>query len=255
MDPLKELSGAIALALGAGWASGLNLYAAILVLGLLGVTGNLVLPEHLEILTNPLVIGAAGLMYLVEFFADKIPGADTGWDALHTFIRIPAGAMLAAGAVGHVNPAVAVAAGILGGGLAAGSHALKAGSRVLINASPEPVTNWIASLVEDAAVVVGLWTALTHPWLFVIFLVVFVLLLIWLLPKLWLGIKKIFGSISRLFGRKPDNAAAVPVQPPMKNSGLDGIEEKLQKLQSLFEKGLITQIEYDRQRSSLLKNI
>ena len=113
MEPFNELTGTIALALGAGWASGLNLYAAVLVLGLLGATGNLVLPGHLEILTNPLVIGAAGLMYAVEFFADKIPGADTGWDALHTFIRIPAGAMLAAGAVGEVNPAISVAAGIL----------------------------------------------------------------------------------------------------------------------------------------------
>lgn len=255
MDPLNELTSAIALALGAGWASGLNLYAAILVLGLLGATGNMVLPEHLQVLANPLVIGAAGVMYFVEFFADKIPGADTGWDAVHTFIRIPAGAMLAAGAMGEMNPAVAVAAGILGGGLAAGSHTLKAGSRVLINTSPEPFTNWTASLMEDAAVVAGLWTALKHPWIFIIFLVVFVLLLIWLLPKLWLGIKKIFGYIGRLFGKKPADAAAVPEPPPMEDSGLDEIEEKLKKLQLLFEKGTITQTEYEHQRKSLLKSI
>jgi hypothetical protein len=255
MEPFNELTGAIALALGAGWASGLNLYAAILVLGLLGVTGNLVLPEHLEILTNPLVIGAAGVMYAVEFIADKIPGADTGWDAVHTFIRIPAGAMLAAGAVGEVNPAVAVAAGILGGGLAAGSHAVKAGSRVLINTSPEPFTNWTASVMEDVAVLAGLWAALKHPWLFIGFLVVFVLLLIWILPKLWLGIKKLFGAIGRLFGGRPANAAAARKQPPTEDSGVDGIEEKLQKLQLLFEKGVITQPEYEQQRSFILKKI
>ncbi len=255
MQPFNELAGAIALALGAGWASGLNLYAAVLVLGLLGATGNLALPEHLEILTNPLVIGAAGVMYVVEFFADKIPGADTGWDALHTFVRIPAGAMLAAGAAGDVNPAVAVAAGILGGGLAAGSHAAKAGSRILINTSPEPFTNWTASVMEDAAVVAGLWTALKYPWLFLVFLVVFVLLLIWLLPKLWLGIKKLFNGIGRLFGRKPADAAAARHQPPMTDSGLDGIGEKLEKLQLLFEKGLITQTEYEQKRNLILKNI
>ncbi len=255
MEPFNELTGAIALALGAGWASGLNLYAAILVLGLFGASGNLVLPEHLEILANPLVIGAAGVMYVVEFFADKIPGADTGWDAVHTFIRIPAGAMLAAGAAGEVNPAVAVAAGILGGGLAAGSHAVKAGSRILINTSPEPFTNWTASVMEDAVVVAGLWTALRHPWLFIVFLIVFVLLLIWLLPKLWKGIKKLFGYIGRLFASKPADTATVRKQPPLKDSGSDNIEEKLQKLQSLFEKGLITQAEYEQQRSLILNNI
>jgi hypothetical protein len=255
MESYNELAGAIALALGAGWASGINLYAAVLVLGLLGATGNLVLPEHLELLSNPLVIGAAGVMYVVEFFADKIPGADTGWDAVHTFIRIPAGAMLAAGAVGEVNPVVAVAAGILGGGLAAGSHAAKAGSRVLINTSPEPFTNWTASVMEDVAVLAGLWAALKHPWLFIAFLAVFVLLLIRLLPKLWLGIKKVFGFIGRFFRSQPADAAAAGKQPLLKEHGPDGIEEKLQKLQSLFEKGVITQAEYEQQRSHILNNI
>jgi hypothetical protein len=200
MEHYTELIGIISLALGAAWASGINLYAALLVLGLLGVTDNIVLPENLQVLQNPIVIGAAGIMYLVEFFADKVPGVDTGWDTLHTFIRIPAGALLAAGAVGDVNPAVAVAAGILGGGMAAGSHATKAGSRVLINTSPEPFTNWTASAAEDVAVVAGLWTALYHPWVFVIFIVLFVGLLIWLLPKLWRGIIKILSAIGRMFG-------------------------------------------------------
>jgi len=200
MDEFKQITDTLALAMGSAWASGINLYAAVLVLGLLGKTGNIVLPAGLEILMNPLVIGAAGVMYLVEFFADKVPGVDTGWDTIHTFVRIPAGVLLAAGAVGDVNPAVAIAAGILGGGVAAGAHAAKAGSRVLINTSPEPFTNWTASVLEDVAVIGGLWTALNYPLTFIAFLVLFMLLLIWLLPKLWRGIKKVFGFIGRLFG-------------------------------------------------------
>lgn len=255
MEPFNELTRTIAIALGAGWASGLNLYAAILVLGLLGVTGNMVLPENLELLTNPLVIGAAAVMYLVEFFADKIPTVDSGWDAVHTFIRIPAGAMLAAGAVGEVNPAIAVAAGILGGGLAAGSHALKAGSRTLINTSPEPFTNWTASVVEDMVVIGGLWTALNYPWLFLGLLLVFVILLIWLLPKLWRGIKRIFSYIGRLFGHKAIEAGTGHNEAPAVDSASDAIEAKLKKLYALFEKGLVTQSEYEQQKRELLKNI
>lgn len=255
MDAFNEVTGAISLALGAAWASGINLYAAILVLGLLGTTGNLVLPEHLEVLTNPLVIGAAAIMYAVEFFADKIPVADTGWDAVHTFIRIPAGAMLAAGAVGDLNPAVAVAAGILGGGLAAGTHATKAGTRVLINASPEPFSNWTASVLEDVAVVGGLWVALRHPWFFFIFLVLFILALFWVLPKLWKGIKKVFALIGRFFGRKPGEESAIPAPVPAEADGADAIEAKLTKLNQLLEKGLITESEYTTQKENILKNL
>jgi len=167
MEQFDQIVNTLSLTMGAAWASGINLYAAILVLGVLGATENIVLPAGLEVLMNPLVIGAAGVMYLVEFFADKVPGVDTGWDTLHTFIRIPAGALLAAGAVGDVNPAVAIAAGLMGGGLAAASHATKAGTRVLINTSPEPFSNWTASVVEDVAVVGGLWTALHYPWVFI----------------------------------------------------------------------------------------
>lgn len=199
MEQLDQISNTLAMSMGAAWASGVNLYAAILVMGLLGQTGNIVLPEQLEILTHPLVLAAAGLMYLVEFVADKIPGVDSGWDAIHTFVRIPAGALLAAGAVGDISPALSLAAGIVGGGLAAGTHATKAGSRVLINASPEPFTNWGASIGEDVAVVAGLWAALHHPWVFLALLLIFIVLVIWLLPKLWRGIKKAFAWLSRLF--------------------------------------------------------
>ena len=199
MEPLDQIANTISLTMGVAWASGINLYAAILVLGLLGTTGTITLPATLPILTVPMVIVAAGVMYFVEFFADKMPGVDTGWDTLHTFIRIPAGALLAAGAVGDVNPAVALTAAILGGGLAAGAHAVKSGSRVIINTSPEPFTNWIASIAEDIAVIGGLWAALYYPWLFLVLMIVFIGLMIWLLPKIWGGIKKIFGYIRRLF--------------------------------------------------------
>ncbi|WDP90605.1 MAG: DUF4126 domain-containing protein [Desulfobacter sp.] len=203
MEDYEQIVKTIAITMGAGWASGINLYATVLVLGLLGATENIVLPQSLEVLMNPLVIGAAGFMYMAEFFADKTPGVDTGWDTIHTFIRIPAGVMLAAGAVGDVNPAVAVAAGIMGGGMAAGSHFTKAGTRLIINASPEPFSNWTASVVEDVAVIGGIWTALNYPLVFLGLLVVFILLALWLLPKIWKGIKKLFAALGRLFGKAP----------------------------------------------------
>ncbi len=190
----------IALSMGAAWASGINLYATLLVLGFMGANGYVDLPPDLQILTDPLVMIAAGFMYAVEFFADKTPGVDTGWDAIHTFIRIPAGALLAAGAVAHVGPAAQLAAAIVGGTLAAGTHATKAGSRVLINTSPEPFSNWLASVGEDVAVVVGLWTALHHPWLFLALLVAFVIFAIWFLPRLWRAIKWVFARLRALFG-------------------------------------------------------
>jgi len=208
MNPSHPIVEIIALSLGAAWASGINLYAAILVLGILGLTGNIVLPPDLMLLSHPLVMGAAGVMYLVEFFADKVPGIDSAWDGIHTFIRIPAGALLAAGAVGDIHPALTLAAALLGGGFAAASHATKAGSRVLINTSPEPFTNWIASIAEDITVILGLWTALNHPWIFVLLMVIFVLILIWLLPKLWKGMAKIFGALGRLFKSGSGNPPA-----------------------------------------------
>ena len=189
----------IALTMGVAWASGINLYATIFMLGYLGSTGNIDLPPDLMVVTDPLVMTSAGLMYCVEFFADKTPGVDTAWDALHTFIRIPLGAVLAMGTVGDMTPAVELAAFIVGGSLAGATHATKAGSRIVINSSPEPVTNWTASIGEDLLVVAGLWTALNHPVLFLVALVIFIGLMIWLLPKIWRGIKRIFNSIRNFF--------------------------------------------------------
>jgi len=212
MENLDQIAAIIALSMGTAWASGINLYAAILTLGLLGASGQMTLPPNLQIVSEPIVILAAGIMFCIEFFADKIPGVDTGWDTLHSFIRIPGGALLAAGAVGDVNPAVMLAAGIVGGGLAAGTHAAKAGSRVLINASPEPFSNWMASIGEDVAVIVGVWAALTHPWLFLACLAIFIFLLIWLLPKLWRGIKAVGARIASFF-RHSKTPTAEPAGP------------------------------------------
>jgi len=202
MEEYQQIISVIALTMGTAWASGINLYATILVLGIMGLNGSINLPPDLQILASPVVIAAAGLMYMVEFTADKIPGVDNAWDALHTLIRVPAGAVLAAGAVGDVNTAVSVAAAIAGGSVAMGTHLTKAGSRVLINTSPEPVTNWTASILEDVAVIAGLWTALNHPSLFLFGFFVFIILLIWLLPKLWYAIKKVFAAIAGWFSGK-----------------------------------------------------
>jgi len=206
----------IAVTMGIAWASGINLYATIAMLGLLGVTGNIDLPPDLLVLQSPLVIAAAGFMYVVEFFADKVPGVDSGWDVIHTFIRIPAGAVLAAGAVGDLGAGAELAAAIAGGTLAASTHSVKAGSRLMINASPEPFTNWAASITEDIAVIGGLWLALNHPVIWIVLLVIFVLLLIWLVPKLWRGIRALFRKIGSLFGGK----AAEP--PPAAAAEADG---------------------------------
>ncbi|MDQ6997007.1 MAG: DUF4126 domain-containing protein [Mariprofundus sp.] len=210
MEQLDQVTSILALTMGVAWASGINLYAAILMLGMMGVTGNVDLPPGLEILQDPMVLFAAGTMYVVEFFADKIPGVDSTWDVLHTFVRIPAGAMLAAGAVGDVTPALSLAAGLMGGGLAASTHVTKAGSRALINTSPEPFSNWTASIAEDVAVIGGLWAALNHPTLFVAFMIVFILMMIWLLPKLWRGIKTVFRKLRSFFGGKDEPVSADP---------------------------------------------
>jgi hypothetical protein len=198
METIETLS----LLLGTAWASGINLYATIFVLGYLGATGSVALPPSLEILSDPLVLTAAGVMYCIEFLADKTPGVDSIWDMLHTFVRIPAGALMAAAlAQGiDVGPAAELAALLAGGGLAASSHFTKAGARVMINTSPEPFSNWGASISEDIAVFAGLWAALNHPLVFLTLLGLFLLLSIWLLPKLWRGLKRLLASLGKLLG-------------------------------------------------------
>lgn len=186
---------ATAMAAGLGWASGVRLYAVLFFLGLLQYADIYVLPQHLQVLAHPTVMAVSGFLFFVEFFADKIPGFDTLWDALHTFIRIPAGAVLAAAAVASGDPAFGIAAGLLGGVIAAGTHLTKAGSRALINTSPEPFSNWAASFSEDALVLAGLWAAFKYPLLFLALLALFMLLALWLLPQLWRGVKRVFGAL------------------------------------------------------------
>ena len=257
MEQLDQIIRTISLSMGASWASGINLYATLLVLGIGQMTGSLSLPPDLQVLANPLVVGAAGLMYAVEFFADKIPGIDTGWDSIHTFIRIPAGALLAFGMVGDVSQPAAVAAAIVGGTIAAGTHATKAGTRVMINASPEPFTNWAASISEDVLAVAGLWTAFHHPWIFTVLLILFVLFVIWFLPKIWRGIKKILGFLGRLMGISPpvEEAETQLEQAVAKNTGsnpAENFEKKIKTLKDLLNKGLITEEEFSKKKKDLL---
>jgi hypothetical protein len=194
MDILQS----VALAGGMAWGSGMRLYAVVFTAGMLGRFGFLQLPSTLQVLENPIVLGVAGFMLVMEFLADKIPAVDSVWDGIHTFIRIPAGALLAALALGDHDPAWMVAAGLIGGTLTAGTHAAKAGSRALINTSPEPFSNIATSFGEDALVASGLFTAFQYPLVFLVLLGVFVVLLIWLLPKLLRGVRMVFGG---LFGK------------------------------------------------------
>ncbi|MGE0874689.1 MAG: DUF4126 domain-containing protein [Burkholderiales bacterium] len=165
-DHLPELAIAAAIA----WGAGIRLYAVLLLLGLAGAMGWFALPAHLEVLSHPLVMAASGFMALVELLADKVPWLDSLWDALHTFIRIPAGAALAAAVFGDAAAATTVTAAILGGTLAAGAHLAKAGARGAVNASPEPFSNWGLSLAEDALVPAGMLLAWTYPLLFLVLL-------------------------------------------------------------------------------------
>ena len=181
------------------WASGLRLYLVIFVVGLAGHLGYIELPAGLKVLQQPWIIGTAGLLLLMEFLVDKVPGVDSVWDAFHTFIRIPAGALLAAGATGDTLSALTVAAGLLGGTITAGTHFTKAGGRALLNTSPEPFSNWGASLTEDILALGGIWLALVYPLVFLVLLLAFLALVAWLLPKLWRGVMEVI----RLLRPKP----------------------------------------------------
>lgn len=195
-----DLAGLLALAAGLGWASGLRLYAAIFIVGLAGRLDWVQLPDGLRVLENTWVLGAAGLMLALEFFADKVPLIDSLWDTVHTFIRIPAGAVLAAMVFGGHGAEWQVVMALLGGTLAAGTHFAKAGVRALINSSPEPVSNVLTSTGEDAITLAGLWIILAYPWLALALLLLFALALAWLLPRLW-GL--ISGFVQRMMPTTP----------------------------------------------------
>jgi hypothetical protein len=174
----------LAVAFAASWASGYNVYATVLVLGAAQRLGFVALPHDLQVLGSVWVLGAAALLFVLNFFADKIPLIDSINDVLHTFVRIPAGALLAFGAADSLGPEAATIAALLGGTLAAGTHVAKTGTRALINTSPEPFSNIAASLAEDGIVIGGLLLALAHPITFLCLLFLFLVVLLWLLPKL-----------------------------------------------------------------------
>ncbi len=200
----------IGLAMGLAWVSGINLYATVAVLGILGSTGHMALPEELTVLTNETVIAVAVFMYFVEFFVDKTPGLDTGWDAIHTFIRIPAGAILAAQAVGSISEEAQLIAFLLGGAVATGAHATKALGRAAINTSPEPFTNWTVSLAEDFTVLGALWVMFNHPYVMLGFVIAFSLFALWLTPKLFLVLKALFTKVFALISPKKEPPPPLP---------------------------------------------
>jgi hypothetical protein len=193
----------LALAAALGWASGFRLYAALFLTGVAGVMGWIELPEGLRMLQYPGVLFASGFMLFAEFFADKIPFVDSMWDAVHTVIRIPAGAALAAGALGADSQAMGWIAAILGGGLAATSHAAKMTTRAAVNTSPEPFSNIGVSLFEDGLVVFMLWLSATHPVAFGVVLVVSFVLAVILLVVLFRFLRTVVRGVGGFFKGRP----------------------------------------------------
>ena len=189
----------LAIGMGASWVAGINLYATVATLGLLSRFANLKLPGELEVLTSWWVIGIALFLFVVEFIADKIPVVDSTWDVIHTFIRIPAGAVLAATAFGDFDKSVQVIAFLLGGGLALSSHGTKAATRAVINTSPEPVSNIVVSVAEDVLVVVSILLAAFLP--VVVFFVIAAGLAVslWVLPRVIKFFRQVFRRIRGLF--------------------------------------------------------
>lgn len=201
MDALLQHLPELALAGALAWGAGLRLYLVVFGLGLAGWLGWLPLPDHLQPLASPIAVGAAGFMALVELFADKLPWLDTLWDGLQTFIRIPAGAALAAGVFGDAGAGTALAAALLGGTVTATTHFSKAGARAAANASPEPFSNWGLSFAEDVAVIGGTWLALQYPAVFLVLLAAFLVGALLLVGWVVRGFRRLF--------RRPATAARV----------------------------------------------
>ena len=195
MDLIAQLALAAALT----WGAGLRLYAVVFLAGLAGRLGWVALPGSLDYLAHDGVLWVSGAFLVLEFLADKIPAVDSVWDAVQTFIRVPGAMLLAWGALGDHGEAAQFAAALLGGSIAGVTHLGKAGTRVLINHSPEPFSNWVASFSEDGLVVLGLWFAIAHPVAFLVALAVFLLVLIWLLPKLWRAFASLFRRLRARF--------------------------------------------------------
>ena len=219
MDTL-DLPQLLALAAAIGWASGVRLYLVVLITGMAGYFGWVPLPGGLQLLAHPAVLSVSGFLVFVEFFADKIPGLDSLWDMVHTVIRIPAGAALAAGVFGADHSVMALVAALLGGGFAATAHAAKATTRAAINTSPEPFSNIGASLVEDSLVPAGLWLAVAHPLVFLVLFVVVMVLSVWLIRKSWRFLAGLVNRVRRIFSGQAD-PGVVPAFQLKKNSSGD----------------------------------
>lgn len=189
----------LSLALGSAWTSGINLYATVSVLGLLQKFGGVKLPGGLEVLDNWIIIGIAGGLYIVEFFADKIPYVDSVWDVIHTFIRIPAGVVVAYAATTELSPSVAIPAALIGGGLAFTTHGVKSTARIGANMSPEPVSNWILSLAEDAIAIAGVFLAVFAPVVIAVVIVVFLIFFFWFFPIIFRAIRRLFRAVGAFF--------------------------------------------------------
>ena len=192
MDDVQTAIAVFALLAGLAWASGLRLYLTLFIIGLLVHFQVVALPAAFDILGHPWVLTASGIMLVAEFLADKVPGFDSIWDGVHTFIRIPAGAILAGAAAGPADPVLVAVAAILGGVIASGTHIAKSGTRALINTSPEPFSNWAASLGEEALLLGGLWIMFVHPLIFLVALMLFILLLLWLIPRVYCAMRGLF---------------------------------------------------------------
>jgi len=193
----------LSLALGTAWTSGINLYATVTVLGLLQKFGAAKLPGGLDVLDNWWIIGVAAFLYLVEFFADKIPYLDSIWDVVHTFIRVPAGVIVAYAATDQLAPSIYIPAALIGGGLALSSHGTKAALRAGANFSPEPLSNWILSIVEDIIAFVGTLLSVFAPIIIAIVLVIFVIFFLWFFPKVLRGMRRVFRAASAFFKGEP----------------------------------------------------
>lgn len=193
----------IGTAMGSAWLSGINLYATVVTLGVLDRLKLVKLPGGLDMLGEWWVIGLAGAMYVIEFVADKIPVVDTAWDAIHTFIRVPAGAILAASAFAEFDPAVRIVALIVGGGIALSSHGTKAATRLTANASPEPVSNIALSIVEDILTFGSAVLMAFFPIVILIVVIVFLIIAIWLAPKIVRALRRMFNRLRSLFDPPP----------------------------------------------------
>lgn len=204
----------LALAGGLAWASGIRLYATLFIAGLLGRLGYVTLPPGLEVLSHDGVLITSGVLMVGEFLADKVPVFDSVWDAIHTFVRIPIGILLAWGVFKNAGVDEQIAAALLGGAVVTGTHLAKSGTRALINTSPEPFSNWGASAGEDLSLLGILYLTWQHPWVLLILLALFILLVCWLLPKIIHGFLAIFAP-KRKPSTMPSASSAKSLSPPV----------------------------------------